>query len=100
MSARLLARDKFTQRSMRRGVFTPMLAFALLVAFPPAGWAQDETALPDLLTIDQAVSQALANNRNLKIVALNLDSSKDKLLAAKTRRLTSFNIYAFGSQLL
>ena len=100
MSARLLARDKSTQRFMRRGVFTPMLAFTLLVAFLPDGLAQDETASPELLTIDQAVSQALANNRNLKIVALNLDSSKDKLLAAKTRRLTSFNIYAFGSQLL
>jgi outer membrane protein len=62
--------------------------------------AQDESASPELLTIDQAVTIAVANNRDLKIVSLSVDSSKDKVLAAKTKRLPSFNLYAFGSQLL
>ena len=41
----------------------------------------------DALTVDQAVRLAVANNRDLKIVSLSLDSSEDKVLAAKTRRL-------------
>ena len=39
-------------------------------------------------------------NRDLKIVSLNVDSSKDKVRAAKTKRLPAFNFYAFASQLL
>ena len=54
----------------------------------------------EVLTVDQAVQIALANNRNLKIVSLSLDSSKEKLAAEKTRRLPSFNTYIFASQLL
>ncbi len=62
--------------------------------------AQQPAAAPDLLTIDQAVKIALANNLYLKIVNLDLDTSKDKIAAAKTQRYPAFNIYAFGSQLL
>lgn len=42
----------------------------------------------------------MADNRTLKIVSLNLDVHKEKLAADKTRRLPSFNTYAFGSELL
>jgi outer membrane protein TolC len=52
------------------------------------------------LTIDQAVKTAVANNLYLKIVTLDLDTSKDKIAVAKTHRYPAFNIYAFGSQLL
>ena len=62
--------------------------------------AQEPAAAPDLMTIDQAVKIALANNLYLKIVNLDLDISKDKVAAAKTHRYPAFNIYAFGSQLL
>lgn len=61
---------------------------------------EDESQDLDLLTIDQAVKFALANNRDLKIVALNLDISKDKVQQAKTKRYPAFNIYTFASQLL
>jgi hypothetical protein len=71
----------------------------LLAASLPAS-AQQEANSTDTLTVDQAVQIALANNRNLKIVSLSLDSSKEKLLAEKTRRLPSFSTYAFASQLL
>ncbi len=54
----------------------------------------------DVLTVDQAVSTALANNRALKIVSLNLDVHLQKLAADKTKRLPSFSTYVFGSQLL
>ena len=77
-----------------------VLASGLLIVFLARASAQDESPTPDLLTIDQAVTMAVANNRDLKIVSLSVDSSKDKLLAAKTKRLPAFNLYAFGSQLL
>jgi outer membrane protein len=77
-----------------------VLATSLFVASAAGAMAQDESASPELLTIDQAVTIAVANNRDLKIVSLSVDSSKDKVLAAKTKRLPSFNLYAFGSQLL
>lgn len=62
--------------------------------------AQQDSSNLDLLTIDQAVKTAVANNRYLKIVTLDLDISKDKVEAAKTHRLPSFGIYTFASQLL
>ncbi len=62
--------------------------------------AQEAPSGPELLTADQAVKLAVANNRYLKIVTLDLDVSKDKVAAAKTRRYPAMNIYAFGSQLL
>ncbi len=55
---------------------------------------------PQVLSVDDAVKIALANNRTLKIVSLNLDVNKEKLAADKTRRLPSFNTYIFGSELL
>ena len=55
---------------------------------------------PEVLTVDQAVQIALANNRNLKIVSLNLDVHAERLAADKTKRLPSFNTYVFGSQLM
>ena len=62
--------------------------------------AQDNVASPDVLSVDDAVKIALADNRTLKIVSLNLDVQKEKLAADKTRRLPSFNTYIFGSELL
>ena len=85
-------------RSSRLGARLLLLVIAMLAAI--SAFAQDSTAAPDLLTIDQAVKIALANNRYLKIVNLDLDVSKDKIAAAKTRRYPAFNIYTFGSQLL
>jgi len=89
---------------MRRFVGTLILVLTLAVgvtatAFPQSQ-SQDDSIGPELLTIDQAIKQALANNRDLKIVSLNLDISKDKVLAAKTHRYPAFSIYTFGSQLL
>jgi outer membrane protein TolC len=88
------------QRPVATGILLFILAFGLTGLAPAPARAQDETGNPDLLTVDQAVKLALANNRDLKIVSLNLDSSKEKVLAAKTKRLPAFNVYAFGSQLL
>jgi outer membrane protein TolC len=76
-----------------------MLGFSLGIAAGLPVAAQEQSG-PELLTVDQAIKLALANNRNLKIVSLNLDSSKQELEAAKTHRLPAFSIYTFASQLL
>ncbi len=55
---------------------------------------------PEALSVDEAVKIALANNRTLKIVSLNLNANKEKLAADKTKRLPSFSTFALGSQLL
>lgn len=66
----------------------------------PGAQAQKAPANPDLLTVDDAVKIALANNRSLKIVSLSVDSSKFKVQAAKTKRLPAFDSYVFGAQTL
>lgn len=88
------------QRILMRSQRIAAGVFLLLTALLSTLQAQDATPPPEQLTIDQAVKIALANNRYLKIVSLDLDISKDKVAAAKTRRYPGFNIYAFGSQLL
>lgn len=80
--------------------FACLCACLAVLAGSSNAWAQEASTEPELLTIDQAVKTALADNRYLKIVTLDLDVSKDKVAVAKTHRLPAFNIYAFGSQLL
>lgn len=61
--------------------------------------AAAEEGVP-VLTLDQAVAAALANNRNVKTASLNLDATREQLLAAKTKRLPAFSTYVFGAELL
>lgn len=92
-----------TQRILLRRLVCASIGLLMLVLGlfgPSRASAQEASSPPELLTIDRAVKEALANNRYLKIVTLDLDTSKDKVLAAKTKRLPAINIYAFGSQLL
>ena len=79
----------------------PIAGLLLVVAsFGLVSAAQEQPAADEALSVDQAVQIAVANNRNLKIVSLSLDGSKEKLAAEKTRRLPSFSTYIFASQLL
>ena len=81
---------------MRR--HSALIAFSLL-CFAGAALGQ-QTAPPEVLTLDAAIQQALENNRILKIATLEILKSSDTIGAARTRRLphTSFNI--LGSHLL
>jgi hypothetical protein len=84
-----------------RGVARLGCALLLAVSVGSAtASAREVESSADVLGVDQAVQLALANNRNLKIVSLDLDKSEEKLAAEKTRRLPAFSSYAFGSQLL
>jgi outer membrane protein TolC len=75
--------------------------FAVVTTFLSAAHAQssDSVEIP-VLSVDDAVRIALANNRTLKIVSLDLDVHKEKLAADKTKRLPKFDTYLFGSELL
>ncbi len=71
----------------------------LLLLWSGATFAQEPADVP-LLTLDAAVQLAIANNRSLQIARLETDKAKWSIESAKTKRLPSFNTYAFGSGLL
>ncbi len=81
----------------------PGLSFRMVVAlvagvlFVLPSVADDQAGV---LTVDQAVKQAVANNRMLKITSLQLADSKESYLAFKTHRFPTFNTYIFASELL
>ena len=90
--------DASRHRAARRSLGL-LLAFLLSIAGAIFGESQPTSDSP-VLSVDDAVKIALADNRTLKIVSLNLDVHKEKLAADKTRRLPSFNTYIFASELL
>ena len=71
----------------------------LLVAVTAFSSAQD---LPPsrLLTLDDAIRLAVANNRSLKVASLEVDKSKWQVAEVRTKRLPSFSGSVLGSQLL
>lgn len=71
------------------------LGLAMLTA-PWLRGQQDADQVP-VLTLNEAVEIALANNRDLKIANLEVEKSKWQVAAAKTRRLPGFHGYLFGA---
>lgn len=53
-----------------------------------------------VLTLDQAIDLAIANNSSIKNAGLEILRSRDDLAAAKTKRLANTQVTAFGAQLL
>ncbi len=83
---------------MKLGLLMRLLtAAAVACGLLTAALAQES---PDLLTVDQAVKLAAANNRMLKITSLQLGGKKEDYLAFKTHRFPTFNTYIFASELL
>jgi outer membrane protein len=62
--------------------------------------AQDTVPAPRLLSLEEAVQIALANNRSLKIASLDVDKSPWQIAKFKTKRLPAWNATILGSQLL
>jgi outer membrane protein TolC len=54
----------------------------------------------ETLSLEQAVSIAVENNRAVKTVALDAEKAKDKLAATRTRQLPAFDTYLLGAQQL
>jgi len=73
------------------------LATVILLLNSP-GLSQEPA--PHLLTLNEAIQIALANNRSLRIAALEVDKSKWEIAEFKTKRLPAFSGTVFGSQLL
>lgn len=71
------------------------LGLAMLTA-PWLRGQQDADQVP-VLTLNEAVEIALANNRDLKIANLEVEKSKWQVAEAKTRRLPGFHGYLFGA---
>jgi len=74
--------------------FAFLLSSGGLVAAPQA------TTSGDVLTLDQAISNAVANSRPLKIGNLETKKIEDRITATLTKRRPSSNLYFFGAQLL
>jgi outer membrane protein len=63
----------------------------------PVSLVAQETTTAPLLTVDQAVQIAIANNRGLKIASLDIDKSKWQTAEVKTNRLPVFKTYVFAA---
>ena len=77
--------------------FSGFLIVALAALFSPQlSCAADSGDAPPLLTLNQAIQIAVANNRSLKIASLDIDKSNWQVAAAKTKRLPMVNAYLLG----
>jgi outer membrane protein TolC len=82
-------------------------AIFLLALVPVVAGAQEATSAAsatrnsaETLTLEQAVTMAQANNRQIKIAYQSVLQANDEILAAKSQRLPQFNFCLLGSQLL
>ncbi len=76
------------------------LLFCLLVGTSVSALAQDSAPPESVLTLEQAVNIAQANNRSVKNAQLFASIDDDQIAEARTYRFPSINLYALGSQLL
>ena len=72
------------------------LLFVVVITIP--AWAQqDSTSSANQLTLDAAVTLALANNRQLKQIVLEVEKAQDEVAATRTERLPHLNLTLFES---
>lgn len=62
--------------------------------------ARGQDSPGEVLSLDEAIRQALSNNRTLKVASLEVDKTKWQVAEFKTKRLPSFSTSVLGSQLL
>jgi outer membrane protein len=63
------------------------------------GAAAERKSNPPELTLEEAVSLAVANNSNLKTASLETQRAADDLAASRTRRFANTQVAALGAQL-
>jgi outer membrane protein TolC len=81
------------------GILSLGCAFSIVASAQHAITQEDSGTVP-LLTLDEALTMALANNRNVKIASLGVDASRQQILLAKTKRFPSISTYVFGGESL
>ena len=62
--------------------------------------AQESFGADELLTLDQAVKLAIANNRPLRFSFLQIQKSRDSVAETRTQQFPAFKTYLFASELL
>jgi outer membrane protein TolC len=78
-----------------------LLAIIILTASPSSVPAQQSgEAATELLTLDQAISLAFRDNRDVKNAQLGIGKAEDDFAAAKTYRLPKFEFNALAGQQL
>jgi len=83
----------------RRPVLALTLAACTIAGMTPAR-AGEPAPAADVLTLEQAVTLALAGNRDVRNAALEVVKAESDLGAFKTKALPSFNLYAIESKTL
>jgi outer membrane protein TolC len=81
------------------GILSLSCSFSI-VASAQHAVAQEDTGATSVLTLDEALTMALAHNRNVKIASLGVDASRQQFLVAKTKRFPAINTYVFGGESL
>lgn len=77
-----------------------LIALFVLMLWSAPAFAQESAPSEEILTLDQAVSLAQANNRQIKIYKQGELSANDQILAARTQRYPQFNVDLTGGYLL
>ncbi len=80
----------------------PYVASVLIfiLCFPAILLSQQTAPTPGVLTLDDAVSLALENNREIRISTLELEKAGEDVSAFRTHRLPVLAVSALGSSLL
>jgi outer membrane protein TolC len=84
--------------SNNRSLYLRALLLTMLLAAPRIVFGQE--VAHQRLTLDQAITLALRDNRMVKNLSLAVDKVQDQLAATRTLRLPNFNLYMLGSQQL
>jgi len=80
--------------------FTRLLPLFVVAIALPASAQQDATSSADQLSLEAAVSLAMANNRQLKQAVVAIEKAEDEVAATRTERLPQFNLTLLESELL
>ncbi|HVM93989.1 MAG TPA: TolC family protein [Terriglobales bacterium] len=81
----------------------PIFFFAALLCLglmSVSAQAQEIPSTTEVLTLDQAISLAQTNNRQIKMTKQGVLSANDQILAARTQRYPQFNVQLTGGALL
>ena len=88
---------QMTTHSRKYRSSIPLIVMCLMTV---AGSLFAQESSSRTLSLEEAVRIAIANNRSLKIVTLEMDKSKWEIAETKTKRLPSISGSVLGSQLL
>src|SRR5215831_7871591 len=87
----------FARKSTRTFLWV-LACIACVVGRAPAARGQEAQA--EVLTLEQAITLALGENRQVKSASIEVEKYGDKLASLRTKRLPAFKVNSTASQLL